>query len=141
MGRTAPGALTLGDPAGQPGRQGAPDPSVLPPALPVVVVLRLLALARAPLAVVAVLVVLAFWGLAKAHFVGAAEDGRVAVYQGIPWDVGAGISLYRARYVSDLRAVQLTADERRRLFDHDLTGYADARRRVAAYELAGVAGA
>jgi serine/threonine protein phosphatase PrpC len=93
------------------------------------------------LAVVAILVVLAFWGLAKAHFVGAAEDGRVAVYQGLPWDVGGGVSLYRARYVSDVRAVQLTADERRRLFDHDLTGYADARRRVAAYELGGLEGA
>ena len=92
------------------------------------------------LALVAVLVVPAFWGLAKAHFVGAAEDGRVAVYQGIPWDVGAGVSLYRTRYVSDLRAVQLTVEERRRLFDHDLTGYADARRRVASYELAGVTG-
>ena len=102
---------------------------------------RGLAVALLLLALVAVLIVVAFWGLAKAHFVGAAEDGRVAVYQGVPWDVGAGISLYRARYVSDLRAVQLTATERRRLFDHDLTDYADARRRVAAYELGGVGGA
>lgn len=93
------------------------------------------------LVLVAVLVVVAFWGLAKAHFIGAAEDGRVAVYQGVPWDLGAGISLYRVRYVSDLRAVQLTTDERRGLFDHDLTGYADARRRIAAYEIDGIAGA
>ncbi|MBW3593884.1 MAG: Stp1/IreP family PP2C-type Ser/Thr phosphatase [Actinobacteria bacterium] len=93
------------------------------------------------LALVAVVVVVAFWGLAKAHFVGASADGRIAVYQGVPWDVGAGISLYRPRYVSDLRAVQLTVEERRQLFDHDLTDYADARRRVAAYELGGVEGA
>ena len=87
------------------------------------------------LALVAALVVLAFWGLGKAHFIGAEEDGRVAVYQGVPWDVGAGISLYRPLYVSELRAVQLTKSERQRLFDHDLTEFAEARERVAAFEL------
>ena len=92
------------------------------------------------LAVVGALVALAFWGLARAHFVGASEDGRVTVYQGVPWDVGAGVSLYRERYVSELRAVQLAPDERNRLFDHDLTGYEDARLRVGAYELDGVVG-
>ena len=91
------------------------------------------------LAVVAVLVVIAFWGLAKAHFVGAEPDGRVAIYQGLPYDVGGGVRLYRARYVSTLDAVQLSERERRRLFDHDLMGYADARRRLGSYELEGPA--
>ena len=103
--------------------------------------LRALVLTLLLLALVAVLVVLAFWGLAKAHFVGADGDGRVAVYQGLPWDVGAGISLYRPRYVSELRAVQLSVEERRRLFDHDLTSFDGARERVAAFELEGLAGA
>ena len=90
------------------------------------------------LALVALLVVLAFWGLAKAHFVGAEPDGRVAVYQGLPYDLPAGVPLYRPRYVSELRAAQLSASERRALFDHEITDYGDAVRRVSHYELAGL---
>ena len=86
------------------------------------------------LALVAVLLLVAFWGLANAHFVGAEEDGRIAVYQGLPYDVGGGVSLYRARYVSTLRAAQLSQDERRRLFDHDLMSYAAARDRLSPFE-------
>jgi PPM family protein phosphatase len=87
---------------------------------------------------VVVLVALAFFGLSRAHFVGADEDGRVAVYQGLPWTLGAGLDLYRARYVSQLRAVQLTAAERAALFDHDLESYDAARGEVARYEAEGV---
>jgi serine/threonine protein phosphatase PrpC len=87
---------------------------------------------------VVVLVALAFFGLSRAHFVGADEDGRVAVYQGLPWTLGAGLDLYRARYVSQLRAVQLTAAERAALFDHDLESYDAAHGEVARYEAEGV---
>ncbi|MDQ3866082.1 MAG: Stp1/IreP family PP2C-type Ser/Thr phosphatase [Actinomycetota bacterium] len=82
----------------------------------------------------AVLLLAAFWGLANAHFVGAEEDGRIAVYQGLPYDLGGGVSLYRARYVSTVRAAQLSQDERQRLFDHDLMSYAAARDRLARFE-------
>jgi hypothetical protein len=58
----------------------------------------------------------------------------VAVYQGVPWDLGAGIHLYRARYVSQLQAVQLSQAERESLFDHHLASYDSARDRLAAYE-------
>jgi serine/threonine protein phosphatase PrpC len=90
------------------------------------------------LAFVLVLVAVAFWGLSRAHFVGAEEDGSIAVYQGLPWDVGGGVSLYRARYVSRIQAVQLTAGERAKLFDHHLLSYDDARARIARYEAEGV---
>jgi len=95
---------------------------------------RRLVAAFVVLALVAVLLLVAFWGLANAHFVGAEEDGRIAVYQGLPYDVGGGVSLYRARYVSTLRAAQLSQDERRRLFDHDLMSYAAARDRLSPFE-------
>ncbi|MGH2997095.1 MAG: Stp1/IreP family PP2C-type Ser/Thr phosphatase, partial [Gaiellaceae bacterium] len=67
---------------------------------------------RILLGVVTVIAVLglaaaALWALGRAHFVGADADGRVAVYQGLPWDLGGGLQLYRERYVSQLRAVQL----------------------------------
>jgi PPM family protein phosphatase len=99
---------------------------------------RTLLISLGALAFVAILVALAFFGLSRAHFVGADEDGRVAVYQGLPWTLGAGLDLYRARYVSQLRAVQLTAAERSALFDHDLVSYDAARAQIARYEAEGV---
>jgi serine/threonine protein phosphatase PrpC len=99
---------------------------------------RTLLISLAALAFVAILIALAFFGLSRAHFVGADEDGRVAVYQGLPWTLGAGLDLYRARYVSQLRAVQLTAAERSALFDHDLVSYDAARAQIARYEAEGV---
>jgi protein phosphatase len=99
---------------------------------------RTLLISVAALAFVAILVALAFFGLSRAHFVGADEDGRVAVYQGLPWTLGAGLDLYRARYISQLRAVQLTAAERSALFDHDLVSYDTARAQIARYEAEGV---
>ena len=70
----------------------------------------------------AVLVVgaIAVFGLSRAHFVGVEENGNVAVYQGLPWDLGFGIKLYRVVYESPLIAANLSQAERRELFDHDL---------------------
>ena len=115
----------VGENAGGTGRKG-PRPR------------RRLLLAVVAIAFVAVLLLVAFWGLANAHFVGAETDGRVAVYQGLPYDVGGGVSLYRARYVSALHAAQLTEAERRALFDHDLMAYDAARARIAPYEEEGL---
>jgi protein phosphatase len=70
----------------------------------------------------AVLVVgaLAVFGLSRAHFVGVEENGAVAVYQGLPWDLGFGVKLYRVVYESPLIAANLSQAERRELFDHEL---------------------
>jgi PPM family protein phosphatase len=80
----------------------------------------------------------AFWALSRANFIGTDEDGNVVVYQGVPWGLGGGIDLYRARYVSRLKAVQLTGSERAALFDHDLISYDQARDELARYEAEGV---
>jgi PPM family protein phosphatase len=92
------------------------------------------------LAVLFVLAVVgaAFWALSRANFIGADDDGYVVIYQGVPWELGGGIELFRARYVSRLQAVQLTEAERKALFDHDLISYDEARRRLARYEAEGV---
>lgn len=92
----------------------------------------------AALLFVALLLLVAFWGLANAHFVGAEDDGSVAVYQGLPYDVTESFALYRPRYVSTLHAAQLTQDERAELFDHELMDYGAARDRLARYEDEGV---
>jgi PPM family protein phosphatase len=90
------------------------------------------------LAFVLALVAAAFLALARANFIGADEEGNVTVYQGVPWGLGGGIDLYRARYVSRLKAVQLSPSERAALFDHSLVSYDDARARLAPYEAEGV---
>ncbi len=88
----------------------------------------------AVLVAIGLLVAAAFWGLSSAYFVGAEENGAVAIYQGVPWELGGGAQLYRARYVSGLQAVQLSPEERQSLFDHSLVSYDEARERIAPYE-------
>jgi hypothetical protein len=95
---------------------------------------RPLVLTLAALLALAALAGLALWGFASAHFVGARSDGRVAVYQGVPWNLGGGIHLYREVYVSPLYAAQLTQKERRTLFDHSLVSFGDARAKLRSFE-------
>jgi serine/threonine protein phosphatase PrpC len=93
------------------------------------------------LALVAILLILAaaaFWGVSRAYFIGVESDGHVAVYQGVPWDLTDNVHLYRAKYVSQLRAEQLTRAERERLFNHDLASYESSRDRLAPFEEEGV---
>jgi len=75
----------------------------------------------------------AVFGLSRAHFVGVEEDGAVAVYQGVPWDLGFGLRLYRVVYESPLLAANLSQDERRELFDHDLQSREAAIREIESY--------
>jgi PPM family protein phosphatase len=82
---------------------------------------------------VIVLGAVSVFGLSRAHFVGVEEDGSVAVYQGLPWDLGFGLRLYRVVYESPLLAAHLSQDERRELFDHDLQSRDDAIREVDDY--------
>lgn len=113
---------------GQPPAPRAPAgrPRRVPRALLVVLLVLLL---------FAGLVAAALWGLSRAHFVGADRDGRVVVYQGVPWDLfGGGVKLYRERYVSQLRAFQLSPGERAELFDHELVSKETARSRITVYE-------
>lgn len=88
----------------------------------------------AALVIVALLGGLAVYALSRSHFVGAERNGRVAVYQGLPWNLLAGVRLYRLRYESPLLAAQLSRTERRRLFDHHLESYDSALRQVTLYE-------
>jgi protein phosphatase len=95
---------------------------------------RRLAWAALVLAFVALVLAGALWGLSRAYFVGADEEGNVTVFQGLPYDLSDDVGLYRARYVSSLHASQLSAGERTELFDHDLVSYDAARARIAPYE-------
>ena len=83
---------------------------------------------------VVILAALVVWSLSRSYFVGAQEDGHVAVYQGFPWNVVGGVKLYRLRYESPVLAGQLSRAERRRLFDHNLESYDAAVRAIKRYE-------
>ncbi|MGZ4281798.1 MAG: Stp1/IreP family PP2C-type Ser/Thr phosphatase [Gaiellaceae bacterium] len=94
---------------------------------------------RALLAAVGLIAVIlacgfAVWGLWHSHFVGAEPDGHVAVYQGLPWNIAGNLHLYRPVYVSPLLAVQLSAPERKKLFDHSLRSKSSAFGAVRSYE-------
>ena len=82
---------------------------------------------------VIVLGALSVFGLSRAHFVGVDENGAVAVYQGLPWDLGFGLRLYRVVHESPLLAAHLSQDERRELFDHDLESRNSAIDEINAY--------
>jgi PPM family protein phosphatase len=86
------------------------------------------------LAFVALILGGALFGLSRAYFVGADEEGNITVYQGVPFDFSDGVGLYRERYVSRLQAAQLSPEERAELFDHQLVSYDRALERVDAYE-------
>jgi PPM family protein phosphatase len=134
---TIPGpADTVISEPGEPGAVGwvsAPDEGADPPRR------KRRALMIVPaLALLLGLLALAFWALSRSNFLGAGADGRVTVYQGVPWELGGGVRLYRERYVSRLEAAQLSPEERARLFGHDLLSYDHARRALGAYEADGV---
>ena len=89
------------------------------------------------LAFLLALVGLGVFTVSAAHFVGVEPGGRVAVYQGLPYDLPGGIHLYRTVRVSgSLYAAQLTRAERQRYFDHSLHSYGDTRRELSALERA-----
>ncbi len=69
------------------------------------------------------------------YFVGTDGDGFVAVYQGLPYDLPAGISLYREQFVSGVSAATLAAARRAKLLDHKLRSQGDADDLVKKLEL------
>jgi hypothetical protein len=75
-------------------------------------------------------------GLRWAHFVGVdPKTGRVAVYEGVPFDITSDHTLYRTIYTSpSLYAAQLTKRQRDALLDHALKSKADALAEVKALE-------
>jgi len=74
-------------------------------------------------------------GLRWSHFVGVdPASGKVAVYQGIPYDLGGGIKLFTLVHVSRIPAATLPAARRKRLFDHSLRSSESARSLVAKLE-------
>jgi protein phosphatase len=69
------------------------------------------------------------------HFVGVdPATGKVAVYQGVPYDLGGGVKLFTLVHVSRVPAATLPASRRKHLFDHSLRSSESARSLVAKLE-------
>jgi PPM family protein phosphatase len=78
---------------------------------------------------IAALAVGAIGGLFWAHFVGVdPATGRVAVFQGVPFELDKGHRLYRLVSRSSVVASSLPRTEREHLFDHKLRSSSDAER-------------
>jgi protein phosphatase len=69
------------------------------------------------------------------YFVGTDNQGFVAVYQGLPYDLPAGIHLYREEFVSGVSAAALAPVRRDKLLDHKLRSQRDANDLVKQLEL------
>ena len=82
-------------------------------------------------AVGVVLAVAIALGLQWAHFVGATPEGRVAIYQGLPFEVTSDVTLYRAITITDVPTAVLSADQRATLLDQRIGSLGSAEDRVA----------
>ena len=78
------------------------------------------------LAVLAGLAVGAVVGLRQVYFIGQDDRGLVTLYRGVPYDLPFGIDLYDTEYVSSVPARTLSAQQRRRVLDHQLRSRDDA---------------
>jgi protein phosphatase len=91
--------------------------------------------ALATLAVVIALGVGSAAFLRWAHFVGADEaSGHVAVYQGLPIELFAGVKLYHEVQSTSIAYASLDPATRKKLFDHTIRSKSSA---VAAAQQAG----
>ena len=70
-------------------------------------------------------------GLQWAHFVGATPDGRVAIYQGLPFEITSSMTLYRAVTITDVPTAVLSTDQRASLLDQRVGSLGSAEDRVA----------
>ena len=74
-------------------------------------------------------------GMRWAHFIGVdPTTGKVAIYQGLPYDLGGGVQLFSIVHRSRIPAATLPASRRRHLFDHSLRSSESARSLVAKLE-------
>lgn len=65
-------------------------------------------------------------GSLNVYFIGGNEQGLVAVYRGLPYDLPLGVSLYTRDYVTATPVSDLPPDLRQHILDHKLRSRADA---------------
>jgi protein phosphatase len=81
----------------------------------------------ASVVVVAMVLLGGYYASQTVYFVGASNDGFVAVYRGLPYDLPAGMSLYRVNYESGVPVDELPPAQKRTLTEHKLRSRNDAQ--------------
>jgi serine/threonine protein phosphatase PrpC len=76
-----------------------------------------------------------YLGLQSIYFIGTNGRGLVTLFQGVPYQLPAGVKLYSSQYVSGVSASTLTPARRRTLLDHSLRSEADAGQLIRSLEL------
>jgi protein phosphatase len=84
---------------------------------------------------VAVLLLGGGWIASRAVYFVGTDHGFVTVFQGLPYDLPAGIHLYQREYVSGVPSSELPAKRRDSLLDHTLRSRKDAADLVRKLEL------
>ncbi|HST55635.1 MAG TPA: Stp1/IreP family PP2C-type Ser/Thr phosphatase [Solirubrobacteraceae bacterium] len=99
--------------------------------------------AGAALAVLLVLAVLgagAYVASQSVYFIGTSRGGFVTLFQGVPYQLPAGIKLYKSQFVSGVSASTVPAARRRTLLDHSLRSQEDAADLLRRLELGQLGG-
>jgi len=80
------------------------------------------------------LVLLGGWAATRVTYFVGASDGFVAIYQGVPYDLPFGLSLYRPIYTSGVPVAELTPSQKKRVLDHQIRSGQDAQSLIKAVE-------
>jgi protein phosphatase len=86
-------------------------------------------------AIVAAIVIGVFAGINSVYFVGTDNDGRIALFRGVPYELPFGIDLYSVQYRSGIPAESISPARRQTLLDHKLRSHTDAVDLVRQLEL------
>jgi protein phosphatase len=78
------------------------------------------------LLLVAALTFGAWYGNRQVWFLGTDEDGRVALYRGLPYELPFGVQLYTERYAAPIQTGSLPSKRREAVTGHDLRSRGDA---------------
>jgi hypothetical protein len=74
----------------------------------------------------------------QVYFIGTNPQGIVTIYQGVPYDLPFGISLYETNFVSGVPGSLVPASRRKQFFDGHLRSLTDAMNTIRALELGNV---
>lgn len=102
--------------------------------------LRRTLLSLSALTVLGVILAAAYLASQSVYFVGTDANGLITIYQGLPYQLPAGIDLYTVDYVSGVSASQLTSQRRRSLLNHKLRSEGDVSRLIRELELGQISG-
>jgi protein phosphatase len=76
-----------------------------------------------------------FFANQAVYFVGTDSAGRVSVFNGLPYDLPAGLKLYSTYFVSGVTVAELSPAERTRLLNNQMRSFDDATDLVRRLEL------